>query len=124
MAEEAEHHHDDGRRQDGPEHQPGQAGVDRGDDEVLRRHQHRAGPAVQGPPQLQGGLAAPAGALGRRIRRRYDHTGRRFSASARSRGGGQGVGVVQVLVVVVVMVVVVRRQLLGQIQGLVVGPFL
>lgn len=50
MAEETERHHDDGRRQDGPEHQSGQEGVDGGDHEVLSRHEHGAGPAVQGPP--------------------------------------------------------------------------
>lgn len=40
VAEEAKHHHDNGWRQDAPEHQTREASVDGGNDEVLSCHQH------------------------------------------------------------------------------------
>lgn len=40
VAEEAKYDHDERRREDGAEHDAGQAGVDQGDDHVLHRDQH------------------------------------------------------------------------------------
>lgn len=64
VAEEAEYDHDKGRGEDGAEHDAGQPGVDQCYDHILCRDQHRACPAVQRAPQLQGGVsgfAAPQG---------------------------------------------------------------
>lgn len=61
MAEEAEHHHDEGGAEDEAEYYSGQARVDGSDDEVLDGDEDGAGPAVQRPPELQrrlGGCAA------------------------------------------------------------------
>lgn len=53
MAEEAEHDHGERRSEDDSEHNGGERCVHGGDDEVLRRDQNRARPAVQRGSELQ-----------------------------------------------------------------------
>lgn len=123
MTEEPEHHHGDGGGEDESEHQSGQAGVDPSDDQVLGRHQHRARPAVQRAPQLQGSVTPSSPALGCKVRGRHHHAG----GCPHGGGGGQGVGVLEVVVVLLVGVMVgvhVGRELLREVKGLVVSPLL
>lgn len=56
VAEEAEYDHGESGGEDGAEHDAGQRGVDQSYDHILCSDQHRARPAVQRAPQLQGGV--------------------------------------------------------------------
>ncbi|KAA8582515.1 hypothetical protein FQN60_006186 [Etheostoma spectabile] len=116
-----QYHHDNGRCQDGPEHQSSEAGFYLA---IIgsERHQHRAGPAVQGPRSSRG-ASLPHRRSRCRIRRRYDYT-EGVSLSPPTAVVGQGVGVVKMLVVGCYGDGSEERQFLGQVQCLVVAPSL
>lgn len=63
VAEEAEAQHGDSREQDGPQHQRQEEKIEGSHQKVLGRHQHSAGPAVQGVPGLRAAHAAGSRAL-------------------------------------------------------------